>query len=81
VAQRIRGSLRDWEKTFERELKSSEFLRYIEIIGFFVAIGLCYPHGMTNVSSGVKGALGCPKKYFYVGKSDFFEHLLRDGRA
>jgi hypothetical protein len=32
----------------ERELNCSGFLQYIEIIGFFVTIDLCDPHGMME---------------------------------
>ena len=41
----LRGLL---PNSLERELKSSEFLHYIGMIGFFVTIDLCYPHGMME---------------------------------
>jgi hypothetical protein len=41
-------------RSLKRTLNSSEFLHYIEIIGFFVPINLCYPHGMMECwNSGV----------------------------
>ena len=47
-------------------LNSSEFLHYIEIIGFFVTMDLCYPHGMMECwNSGVMRIKSGKKRFAF----------------